>query len=301
MIRSSALVMSGLMAAVAAATYFGLGYLPPGLIPGVGAKPGEPLAAHSVESKDEPAATTMPAEPVADPVKAATEPAASDSPATTEVAEAPAAPVTTSKSDYASSEEIERALAAEPPPEEDAKPAAKSKPARAPVAVAEARPAPAVAPAAASAKPAEKPANPPVAETHSAPPAAASTAPAPAASNAQSADADAIKQWWPDPAKMPANQLKLVYAGQVQGQLAIALLFSDAVNLESLKQNAEVKTASGTPVSGGAWEIGKNPKLAIFRGLEAGRHTVVLGPAIAGTGGFMLGTALQGPVYVKAP
>ena len=300
MIRSSALVMSGLMAAVAAATYFGLGYLPPGLIPGVGAKPGEQQAAHSVKSNDEPAASTMPAEPVADPVEVAAEPTAVDPAATTGVAEAPA-PATTSKSDYASSEEIERALAAEPPPEEDAKPAAKSKPAPAPEPVAEAQPAPAVAPAAASAKPAEQPASPPVAETHSAPPAAASTAPAPAASNAQSADADAIKQWWPDPAKMPANQLKLVYAGQVQGQLAIALLFSDAVNLESLKQNAEVKTASGTPVSGGAWEPGKNPKLAIFRGLEAGRHTVVLGPAIAGTGGFMLGTALQGPVYVKAP
>ncbi|MGH8480925.1 MAG: hypothetical protein ACRES8_00510, partial [Nevskiaceae bacterium] len=113
-------------------------------------------------------------------------------------------------------------------------------------------------------------------------------------------EADAIKPWWPDASKLPANQLKLQYAGQVQGQSAIALLFSAPLKLDTVQQHVTVRSASGEAVAGD-WTLGKNPKLAVLGGLEPGRYTVILNPQIADQQGFMLGATLTGPVYVKEP
>jgi hypothetical protein len=110
--------------------------------------------------------------------------------------------------------------------------------------------------------------------------------------------ADLITQWWPDPAGMPENQLKLVYAGQVQNQPAIALLFSAPVNLETLREHAEVITETGNRV-GLTWEAGNNPRMALLSQVPPGRYTVILNPPIADTQGYLLGTTLQGPVYIQ--
>ena len=101
--------------------------------------------------------------------------------------------------------------------------------------------------------------------------------------------------------RLPGSQGDdLPHAGQVQGEQAIALLFSAPLNVDSLKQHAQVKTLSGGDVKG-EWELGKNPRLAVFRGVGTGRYTVILEPQVADVKGFMLGTPLQGPVYIQAP
>ena len=181
-------------------------------------------------------------------------------------------------------------LAEEPPP-----PAAETAPAEAPVQAA-AQPEPAavaepVAPPPAPAKPTPKPAT-TVAKASADEP----TGPV----KPKPPESDMIKPWWPDPTKMPANQLKLQYAGQVQGEQAIALLFSATLNIDTVKKHAQVRTGSGEAVDG-QWELGKNPRLAVFRGVKNGRYTIVLAPGIADAKGFMLGTTLQGPVYIQGP
>lgn len=309
MVRSSAVVMAVVVVAVAVGTYYGLGFVPPGLIPGVGAQPQAnpaPTAAAVAPAPVSPAtvapAAAPPAEetPVEEPPaeETGTMPEAADD---EDAAASPPPSAGTGVANYGSSEEIERALANEPPPEAGtvdgraAQPAGSTPAAPESKAEAPAEPAPEAAPAKPVAQP--KPAPAPKAESSAEPKAQAATAkPAPSGSRAPAADA--IKQWWPDPASLPANQLKLVYAGQVQGQPAIALLFSDALDLASLQANARIKDKDGAAVSG-TWEVGKNPKLAIFKGLAPGRYTVVLSPAVTG-GGFMLGRTLQGPVYVQA-
>lgn len=110
--------------------------------------------------------------------------------------------------------------------------------------------------------------------------------------------ADHITPWWPDPAKMAPAQLKLKYAGQTQGASAIALLFSAPLNPESLNTNVEVRDAGGNPVSG-AWEVAKNPKMATFKVAGTGRYTVILQASLADSTGHLLGTLLQGPVYIQ--
>ena len=97
---------------------------------------------------------------------------------------------------------------------------------------------------------------------------------------------------------MPANQLKLQYAGQVQGQTAIALLFTAPLKLETMKEFASIRSANGEVVAG-EWTLAKNPRMAVFAGLAPGRYTVILQPQISDQQGFMLGTTLKGPVYVQ--
>lgn len=199
------------------------------------------------------------------------------------VAPVAAEPAGAAAPEAAAPEVTEQDLAEEPPP-----------PAPAPVTPARVTPASAPAPAdaaAAETEPAPEPTQTAKAES----PAAAAPAPARAAP-----EADVLKPWWPDPATIPANQLKLQYAGQVKGQGAIALLFSAPLQLETLQQHATVKSASGETLAG-SWTIGKNPKLAVLDGLAPGRYTVILQPQVADTQGFMLGATLTGPVYVKAP
>jgi hypothetical protein len=278
--------MTVLMSAVAVGVYFGLDYLPQDMVPGVG-KHKEQAAAKPADEKP----------PVEDPVAP---PAATDQSAVVteeDLAEEPpptqpeqaAAPGTvpsgTSTVDY-----DPPAGGAGVPVEEEETAAA------APAAAPEAAPAPAPEP---EPEPAETP--PPVEK----PP--VKVAKAPRADDSPSRpvkpaapEADVIKPWWPDPATIPANQLKLQYAGQVQNEHAIALLFSSPLNLDTLKQHAEVRTSNGDPVTAGQWELAKNPRMAVLRGVKPGRYTVILAPTIADTSGFALGAKLQGPVYIQA-
>jgi len=263
MIKPGALVMAVLMGAVSAGTYFGLDLLPPGLLP-------EPFGRVQKPEQPKPGSHAAAAESTPT-VAAAAQPAqpAAELPVTEEdLAEEPSpAPAPAQAS-------------AAPPPQAEPAPAAEPEPVK---------PAPSKqAPATVAPRPEAEPAT----ETASAEP-AKPTKPAPP-------EADVIKPWWPDSSKIPANQLKLQYAGQVQGEQAIALLFSAALDLESLKQHAQVKSATGEAVAGG-WELGKNPRLAVFRGLGSGRYTVILSPQIADTKGFMLGQTLKGPVYIQPP
>lgn len=262
MIKPGALLMGVVMASVASAAYYGLDLLPPGLIP----PPfGRAVAQESAEPAPAPPpqiAAVAPAEPApaAEPVEQApTEQDLAEEPAPEPAAEQPA-----------------------PAPAQATAPAEKpaAKPAETPVE----KPAPK-----AEAKPAPAPSAP--TETAKAEAAAAASAPKPP-------EADVIKPWWPDPSKLPANQLKLQYAGQVQGQSAIALLFSSPLKLETVKQHASVRSDKGQLVAG-EWTLGKNPKLAVFEGLDPGRYTVILQPQISDQQGYMLGATLKGPVYVK--
>ncbi|MEK6805375.1 MAG: hypothetical protein AABY95_01845 [Pseudomonadota bacterium] len=109
---------------------------------------------------------------------------------------------------------------------------------------------------------------------------------------------DSIAPWWPDPAQMPRSQLKLVHAGQTQDVRAIALLFSEKLDPDSLPKNVEIRDAGGAPVTG-EWALGKNERLAYFKVASAGRYTVVLQPTLADVTQHMLGTPLQGPVYIQ--
>lgn len=121
--------------------------------------------------------------------------------------------------------------------------------------------------------------------------------PRPVVRNAPPA-ADLITPWWPNPKTMPRSQLKLLYAGQTQGDRAIALLFSEKLDPDSLKQNAIVRNTDGT-LATGRWTLGKNERLATFKLQGRGRYTVVLKPGLADVTGHILGTPLQGPVYVQ--
>jgi hypothetical protein len=272
MIKPGALVMGVVMAAVSAGTYYGLELLPPGVIP-------PPIGRVVAEQK--------PAEPTPAPPPVAS-----------------AAPMEPAPAPATEAEPTEQDLAEEPPPPA-AEPAA-DKPDPAPAAAAEPEPAPAPAaappPKAAEApKPAAKPAPAPAPEQEpeQKPETVASAPPASSAPAKKSPESDVIKPWWPtDTSKMPATQLKLQYAGQVQGQGAIALLFSAPLKIDTVKSHAAVRNAKGETV-GGEWALGKNPKLAVFKGLAPGRYTVILQPQIADQQGYMLGQTLKGPVYIK--
>ena len=49
---------------------------------------------------------------------------------------------------------------------------------------------------------------------------------------------------------------------------------------------------------GGTWEAAANPRLAVLRGLQPGRYTVVVEPALADASGKALNRGQHGPVYV---
>jgi hypothetical protein len=286
MIKPTAVAMGVVMASLATGTYYGLDLLPPGLIP---PPIGRAVAQDTV-------ATTKAAEPVAIAQAApeAPSPAADEAPTEQDLAEDPApaeaAPPPAEQADAASAEAEPEPAPPAPEPAVAAAPAPAPQPAPKAAEPAAPKPAPKAEAAAPKPAPAEKPAKTDVA---SAAPATREPAKAPPA-------ADAIKPWWPDPSKMPANQLKLQYAGQVKSQPAIALLFTAPLKLETVQQFAQVKNAKGETVSG-QWTAGKNPALAVLNGLEPGRYTVILQPQIADQKGYMLGVTLKGPVYVKQP
>lgn len=133
-------------------------------------------------------------------------------------------------------------------------------------------------------------------ETASAEPAQApaSTSTPTAATGAKLPGADALSAWWIPPA---SGDFGLVYAGQPKGEGAIALLFSDKPNDGALGQAVKVYDEKGSLV-GGSWEVAANPRLAVLRGLQPGRYTVVVDKALADANGKALSKAQHGPIYV---
>lgn len=292
MIKPAALIMAVTMGAVSAGTYFGLDLLPPGLLP-------EPIGRAQKPESAKPGVDSVAGEQAAAaaPVQPAPAAAPAEQPVTEQdLAEEPPPP------EPAAAPVVAQAQAEpEPAPEPEPVPAA---PARKPEPY---KPGPALADTPAPARAAAPKQRPPVTVVRKAgedTPAPDSTqvasAEVPRQSKPKPPEADVIKPWWPDASQLPANQLKLQYAGQVQGEQAVALLFSAPLNLETLRQHAQIKTGTGQPVSGD-WQLGKNPRLAVFRGLASGRYTVILSPQIADSKGFMLGQTLQGPVYIQPP
>ena len=291
MIRPGAVVMTVLMSAVAVGVYFGLDYLPQGLVPGLNPQKNQ-TAATSADEKviaDSAGATTaaeaMAPDAMNNQSAVVTEEDLAEEPPAAEPIPlaASAAPSAASTVDY-----DPPADGAGVPVEEETASAA---PSAAPAPAAPAEPKPEPEPA--TEPPAKKPAKVARASQES------DSAPRPVTRKAP--DADLIKPWWPDPATIPANQLKLQYAGQVQNEQAIALLFSAPLNLDSLKQNAEVRDSTGDPMPDAQWELAKNQRMAVLRGVKPGRYTVILGATVADANGYLLGAALQGPVYIQAP
>ena len=129
------------------------------------------------------------------------------------------------------------------------------------------------------------------ASSESAPSTTATAAPTPSRPGAGS---DALHAWWTPPA---SGDFGLVYAGQPKNEAAIALLFSEQPADSALNQSVKVYDAKGTLV-GGTWETAANPRLAVLRGLQPGRYTVVVEPALANASGKAVSKGQHGPVYV---
>lgn len=122
---------------------------------------------------------------------------------------------------------------------------------------------------------------------------AAPTAASPRAAQ-KSGGSDALHAWWTAPS---SGDFGLLYAGQPKGEPAIALLFSQPPADSTLNQNVKVYDAAGSLVSG-SWEPAANPRLAVLRGLQPGRYTVVVEPALANASGKVVKKAQHGPIYV---
>lgn len=131
--------------------------------------------------------------------------------------------------------------------------------------------------------------------TDVAPAAPVSSKPRKAVTFASGSGSDALRAWWSLPA---SGEFGLVYAGQAKGESAIALLFSEPPADSALNQSVKVYDAKGELVSG-SWEAAANPKLAVFRGLKAGRYTVVVDPALTDANGKALSKRQHGPVYIS--
>lgn len=134
------------------------------------------------------------------------------------------------------------------------------------------------APAAKSAKPAAK--------------SASAAAPTGKLGNGQ----DVISAWWK---KAPSSEhLNLVYAGEASSEKAVVLLFDSAVDAASVGDKIKLIDAKGAAPAG-SWSNGGNSRVVAFKGVPAGRYTVIVAPDLADTGGKTVGTEMVGPVYVR--
>lgn len=119
-----------------------------------------------------------------------------------------------------------------------------------------------------------------------------------AAAKAPGVGSDAVSSWWPKAGTQSADRLSLVYAGEAASEKAVVLMFgstfSDAAAAGSQIKLVDAKGASPS----GTWELGRNPRLLVFKGVTPGRYTVILKPTLADAAGKTLGTELVGPVYV---
>jgi hypothetical protein len=160
-----------------------------------------------------------------------------------------------------------------------------------PTAVASAEPAAAPEPFAAAAEPA--PAAPPAPVEK--PKAAAAPKAAVVAKSAPRAEV--LSQWWPERSK--PGQLNLLYAGQAANERSVALLFdSSFAESADLASSVSLLADNGKPAKG-SWEFNSNRRMLLFKGLNAGRYTVVVSPQLSNEGGLKIAKELRGPVYIR--
>ena len=220
---------------------------------------------------------------------------------------APQAPSEQAKAEPASPPPAPAPQAAEPaPPPKPAEAAAK--PAEQPMLVPEpaaqtAAPPPKAEPKAEpkKAEPKAQPKAEPKAEPKTEPKAEAKAEPAtpkPAAKlPAAASSASAGTRWWGDPAHQNPQQLNLSFAGQAAGEKAIALMFTGTFTNPGVAN--KIKVLKDGHTANGHWELSPNPRMILFRGIGAGRYTVVLAPDLKDSQGKALGRKLSGPVDVQ--
>ena len=254
--------------------------------------PGAPASATAANAPAPPTVpgTPPPAQPAPAQQQASAEPAKAEAPTTTTpppaaqvaAAETPPQP----KASEPTAKPAEPLLVPEPAAPATPPPAApKAQPKAEPRPAPKAEPAPAPTPAPAPA-PAPKPEAPPK-------PAAAPKQPTPPPSTA-----GAATRWWGDPAHQNPAQLNVSFAGQAAGEKAIALMFTGGFINPGVANKIKVLSADGHTANG-HWELSPNPKMLLFRGVAAGRYTLVLSPDLKDAQGKALGRKLSGPVNVQ--
>lgn len=111
------------------------------------------------------------------------------------------------------------------------------------------------------------------------------------------AQADALRAWWP--LQPISGSLNLVYAGQVDGSNAIALMFDGSfADASGIATHVQVLDEKGKPVEG-SWSLGRSTRLVSMPVPGKGRYSVMLKPGLADAKGRSLSAALNGPVYVQ--
>lgn len=158
-----------------------------------------------------------------------------------------------------------------------------------PEAPAPSEPAPAPAPEVAAA-PVEPVAPPPVVRSAPKPAATPVKKAAPITRSAPPPASQVLRSWW----ETPSGDVQ--YVGQVQGQPAVAVLFSGNVaDASALNNGAKLFDADGKQVQG-SWQATKNPRLAIMPNLKPGRYTLLIEQ---GANGQSLRAPLRGPVFIQ--
>ncbi|NKF23596.1 hypothetical protein [Solimonas marina] len=107
---------------------------------------------------------------------------------------------------------------------------------------------------------------------------------------------EALHAWWRSD---KSGALAVQYVGPVAGEQALVVRLSQSVaNANDAAQHIHVVDQAGANVAGN-WSLGSNPYVLVYQGVQPGRYTVRIDPALRSASGTMLGTTLQGPVFVQ--
>lgn len=108
--------------------------------------------------------------------------------------------------------------------------------------------------------------------------------------------AQVLRPWWNATSSDPFG---VQYVGQVEGQRAVAVLFShDVGNPGELGNALKLVDESGQAVAGG-WKVGNNRRLIVHSNLKPGRYTLAIDGQLSSASGQSLRTPLRGPVYIQ--
>lgn len=105
--------------------------------------------------------------------------------------------------------------------------------------------------------------------------------------------AQVLRSWW---SSTSADPFAVEYVGQVQGQRAIAILFSRDVSDPAGK--LKLIGADGKALDGG-WKAGNSPRLLVRSDLKPGRYTVMIEQQLASADGQSLRVPLRGPIFIQ--
>lgn len=106
--------------------------------------------------------------------------------------------------------------------------------------------------------------------------------------------AQVLRSWW---SPSGSEAFGVQYVGQVQGQPALAVLFSQDVP-SSAGANLKLVDEEGKEVAGD-WQSGKSSRLLVRSALKPGRYTLLIDSQIASADGKTLPAPLRGPVYIQ--